>query len=196
MYCIKYCINVFAKKNFSNLKNIGSGNRYVKEFFVVRIFDVKKTGCVYKLRPEEKLFLLTFEALFALIWLVNFERYRMNVKHVRFFMFTVRYDVYDKKRVKNRIIIIYKFLPRIVSSVLIRLLSKRVLPSLRKNIQRKPMAISSEMLSSPLWPVEDSNPWPAGYESSTLTTRPQLYNPSCELSLTEQKSNTHHVLKR
>ena len=56
------------------------------------------------------------------------------------------------------VIIIYEFLPRIFSSVLIRLLLMRVLPSLR-NTYNGNLAISSERLSSPLRPVEDSNQW-------------------------------------
>ena len=51
-----------------------------------------------------------------------------------------------------------------------------------KHLQQKPMAISSKRLSSPLWPVEDSNHWPAGYESSTLNSQPQLHKfPVCNL---------------
>ena len=72
------------------------------------------------------------------------------------------------------IYLFYEYLPRIVSSVLTRLLSMS--PAfVAKHLQRKHMAISSERLSSTLWPVKDSNHWPAGFESNALTTWPQLH---------------------
>ena len=51
----------------------------------------------------------------------------------------------------------------------------RVLLSLEKIYNGYLGQLVAERLYSPLLLVDVSNPWPAGYESSALTTEPQLH---------------------
>ena len=65
--------------------------------------------CLHAMTRKRNYFLIIFEALFALIWLVNFVRYRIEVEHIQHFFVVYDTRQYDTTQYDTFCTILYVY---------------------------------------------------------------------------------------